>query len=44
VPTGDASKLAHILWIIARIFEGATFEQRIIALEKLLQEGQRNND
>ena len=44
VQTGDASKLAHILWVIARILEGADLEQRIAALEKLLKERQHNND
>lgn len=44
VPTNDASKLAHILWIIARILEGADLEQRVVMLEKLLKERESNNE
>lgn len=38
VPTGDASKLAHILFLIARILEGADLEKRIERLEQVLAE------
>lgn len=38
VSTGDASKLGHILFLIARILEGADLEKRIERLERALAE------
>lgn len=38
VSTNDASKLGHILFLIARILEGADLEKRIERLERVLAE------